>query len=142
MAELRTETSKDFQKKYIFFDLDGTLIDPALGFRNAWEFALKKYNISLMPGESSYSNIIRISSDKYDHGLHETQKPLNLMKCLISLVTVKGAIVLDPFAGSGTTCVAAKRLDRHYIGIEIDEKYVHIAQKRLFDELYENSLLS
>jgi len=45
MEELKTKNNKIFHKKYILFDLDGTLIDPALGFGNAWEFALKKYNI-------------------------------------------------------------------------------------------------
>jgi site-specific DNA-methyltransferase (adenine-specific) len=56
------------------------------------------------------------------------------MECLISLVTQKGATILDPFAGSGTTCLAAKRLGRHYIGIEIDGNYAETARKRVSDE--------
>ena len=120
-----------FQKPY---KTGGTLADNILQHNvGAWnENALIKYNgKSLFRGESEFSNIIRISPEKNDHGLHETQKPLKLMECLVSLVTVENAIVLDPFAGSGTTCLAAKRLNRGYIGIESDEKYFEIARKRL-----------
>ena len=53
------------------------------------------------------------------------------MECLVSLVTREEAIIIDPFAGSGTTCLAAKNLNRHYIGMEINENYANIAQKRL-----------
>jgi site-specific DNA-methyltransferase (adenine-specific) len=56
------------------------------------------------------------------------------MECLISLVTQKDAVVLDPFAGSGTTCLAAKKLDRHYIGVEVDSSYVEVARKRILDD--------
>jgi tRNA G10 N-methylase Trm11 len=52
----------------------------------------------------------------------------------ISLVTRKGAIILDPFAGSGTMCLAAKKLNRHYIGVEIDSAYVEAARKRILDD--------
>jgi site-specific DNA-methyltransferase (adenine-specific) len=62
------------------------------------------------------------------------------MECLISLVTQEGAIVLDPFAGSGTTCLAAKKLSRHYIGIEIDSDYVQTAKKRIFEDIAQLSL--
>jgi len=63
---------------------------------------------------------------------HPTVKPLKLMEYLCVLTkTPTGGIVLDPFVGSGTTCVAAKMLDRHYIGIELNEEYIKIAQNRL-----------
>ncbi|MBQ1250260.1 MAG: site-specific DNA-methyltransferase, partial [Clostridia bacterium] len=48
-------------------------------------------------------------------------------------VTTEGQTVLDPFAGSGTTCIAAQRLNRHYIGIEINEENFKIANSRLND---------
>lgn len=53
------------------------------------------------------------------------------MELLISLVTVEGQTVLDPFMGSGTTCLAAKNLNRHYIGIDIDPHCVRVAEERL-----------
>jgi len=62
---------------------------------------------------------------------HPTQKPLKLMELLIKYLSNKGDVVLDPFCGSGTTCVAAKKLGRKYIGIEIDEKYYKIALQRV-----------
>jgi len=62
---------------------------------------------------------------------HPTAKPLALCEYLIKLSTVEGAVVLDPFLGSGTTALAAQSLKRHFIGIEINPEYVAIAQRRL-----------
>lgn len=62
---------------------------------------------------------------------HPTVKPIKLMEYLIKLITPKGGVVLDPFAGSGSTGVAAKRLGFKFIGIEMNEEYVEIAKKRL-----------
>ena len=53
------------------------------------------------------------------------------MELLTALVTIEGQTVLDPFMGSGTTCLAAKRLNRHYIGIDIDAENVATAKERL-----------
>ena len=71
----------------------------------------------------------------YEHmtvkvGGHLTQKPEPLMSELVTLFTDEGELILDPFAGSGTTLVAAKRLGRKAIGIEREEKYCEIAAKR------------
>ena len=60
-----------------------------------------------------------------------TQKPVPLFECLMRQSTNPGEIVLDPFLGSGVTAVAAKRLGRKCIGVEIEERYVEIAAKRL-----------
>ncbi len=62
---------------------------------------------------------------------HPTTKPERLMCELVSKFTDPGETILDPFMGSGTTLVAAKRLGRKAIGIEINEKYCAIAAKRL-----------
>lgn len=72
----------------------------------------------------TYPNII---GNKY----HPTEKPVELMKDLILNSTNEGDIVLDPFMGSGTTCIAAKECNREYVGFEIDEKYFNIAKERL-----------
>jgi len=70
------------------------------------------------------------NSEKY-FGKHPTQKPINLMTDILSILTNKGDLVLDPFMGSGTTGVACKSIERNFIGIEIDEKYFDIAETRI-----------
>jgi DNA modification methylase len=63
--------------------------------------------------------------------LHPTQKPIALMQGLVGLFTDLGEVVLDAFAGSGTTLVVAKQLGRRAIGIEQDEAYCEVIAKRL-----------
>lgn len=63
--------------------------------------------------------------------LHPTQKPLRLIKRLVEASSNEGDIVLDPFAGSGSTQVACIHLNRHYIGIEMDTNYYQMASKRI-----------
>ncbi len=114
-----------FQKPY---PVGGTLADNILinnvGAYN--EEALIGYGIEP-------NNILTIPNNSKDRGLHPTQKPLNLMKILIDLTTTENQVVLDPFCGSGTTLVASIDLKRKYIGIERDENYCAIAQKRIED---------
>lgn len=62
---------------------------------------------------------------------HPTQKPTEIFERLIRLTTKKGDAVLDPFLGSGTTAVAAKRLGRVYVGIERDDNFFATAQERV-----------
>jgi site-specific DNA-methyltransferase (adenine-specific) len=62
---------------------------------------------------------------------HPTVKPIELMKYLIKLITPPGGTVLDPFNGSGSTGCAAVELGYEYIGCELDENYVEIAQRRI-----------
>jgi site-specific DNA-methyltransferase (adenine-specific) len=121
-----------FQKPY---KTGGTIADNVLKYGvGAWnenafsDSGYGEYN------DIASSNVLSFAFEKGDRGLHEAQKPLKLIECLISLVTQKDAIVLDPFAGSGTTCLAAKKLARHFIGVEINRGYVEIARKRIADE--------
>lgn len=72
--------------------------------------------------------------EKGEYNLHKTVKPLALCQYLIALTTREGQVVLDPFLGSGTTAVAAKRIKRKYVGVELNYEYVQIAMKRLLDE--------
>lgn len=63
---------------------------------------------------------------------HPCAKPINFWCLLLQRTSIfKKDIILDPFCGSGTTCVAAKMLGRRYIGIDISEKYCEIARQRL-----------
>jgi site-specific DNA-methyltransferase (adenine-specific) len=62
---------------------------------------------------------------------HPTQKPEKLLAKIILASSKPGDLVFDPFNGSGTSAVVAKKLERHYLGIELDETYCCLAQKRL-----------
>jgi site-specific DNA-methyltransferase (adenine-specific) len=73
----------------------------------------------------------KIGPDDRDRTGHETQKPLALMEALVRDFTDEGDLVLDPFAGSGTTGVACRRLGRRFLGWERDPKYAAIAEKRI-----------
>jgi len=65
---------------------------------------------------------------------HPAPFPVELPARLIELYTYRGDLVLDPFLGSGTTAVAAVRSGRHYVGYDMDESYVRIAEERVADE--------
>jgi len=92
--------------------------------------------------ELLWTNIKRNSVKKYTvqwNGLlgkewkryHPTQKPIKLIKRIVKDYSNENDLILDPFLGSGTTAVACKSLKRDFIGIEINPKYVEIANKRL-----------
>ena len=83
---------------------------------------------SLIRG-SRDANIFKFSKTHNKH--HPTEKPLDLNEYLISKFSDEGETILDPFMGSGTTGVAAKNLNRDFIGIELDETYFNIAKERI-----------
>lgn len=64
---------------------------------------------------------------------HPCQLPIHLLERLILMTTDEGDVVLDPFIGTGTAAVSAKRLARRYIGVDIDDKYVKISGENLKD---------
>lgn len=71
---------------------------------------------------------------------HPTQKPTEIFERIIRLTTKEGDAVLDPFLGSGTTAVAAERLNRIYVGIEKDKRFYSVAENRLKHIAKEQSL--
>lgn len=73
------------------------------------------------------------TKDSNGKNLHDTEKPIELMKILISNSSNENEIVLDPFMGIGSTGIASKQLNRNFIGYELDETYFNIAKKRLED---------
>jgi len=86
----------------------------------------KLYEEKRFPSSIQYFN----NRDK-ERGYHPTQKPVALLEYLIKTYTNEGDTVLDFTMGSGSTGVAAKNLNRNFIGIEKDDKYFQIAQKRI-----------
>jgi site-specific DNA-methyltransferase (adenine-specific) len=65
------------------------------------------------------------------HGFHPTQKPLNLVRRALLASTQEGDLVFDPFCGSGTTAVAAKELDRSFVGAELEREFCELASRRI-----------
>lgn len=76
-------------------------------------------------------SVLVFPSDKQTSKLHPTQKPVALMEYLIRTYTNEGMTILDNCMGSGTTGVACVNTGRNFIGIEMDEKYFHIAKDRI-----------
>jgi len=72
---------------------------------------------------------------------HCTVKPISVMSWLVRLVSKEGDIVLDPFAGSFTTGVACKMLNRNFIGIEQNEEYCQIGRARIKNCIVELKLI-
>ena len=71
------------------------------------------------------------TKDENGKNLHDTEKPVELMKILVENSSQVGELVLDPFVGIGATAIACKELDRQYIGVELDEHYYNIAVNRI-----------
>jgi DNA modification methylase len=92
-------------------DLKGFVFQPQMGYTNVWQ------------------DIDFYAEDR----IHRTQKPLKLIERLLLASSLPGQIVLDPFAGSGTTAVASKRLKRRCIAVEIDEVMAEQANRRIAD---------
>jgi len=98
------------------------------------------FELAWINREHGYNRIYRvmhggvINNDQY-YGerkrWHPTQKPINLMRLILEDFSKPNDIILDPFCGSGTTCIAAALIGRRYIGIDIDEQYCEISRKRI-----------
>ena len=103
---------------------------------SAFELAFYGYRKSPWFGDTDPKRRNVFVADSYRYGQpgkvnHPTQKPLGLMRKIVESICPSGGVVLDPFMGSGTTGVACAQTGRRFIGIEIDEGYFAIAQKRI-----------
>lgn len=79
------------------------------------------------------SNVLYMPTECYNQH-HSAVFPVDLPEWFIKLFTDPGDLILDPFNGSGTTCVAAKRLNRDYLGIDINQSYCQLAANRIQQE--------
>lgn len=131
-------TSKRFcsRYEYVFFftkkkeDYTFNLEDvkiPALNYRP------DRYK-SQLKNPTDVWRISLVSGNSIERTEHPAQYPEELIERIIKVGTQEGDLVLDPFMGSGTTAVVAKRLGRKYVGYEIEQEYLDIAKKRLENE--------
>lgn len=114
--------NKGGKKREYFFDYEyskvgdfsyDTLKAPGKQMRTVWDISNNKEKTELA------------------YGKHPTQKPIRILKRMIKLSSHEGDLMLTPFAGAGSECVAAKMTGRRYIGIEMEEEYYQIAEERL-----------
>ncbi|WP_317178483.1 site-specific DNA-methyltransferase [Pectobacterium sp. HCp5_1] len=99
---------------------------------NVLEHGLGAYNQSLFEEYMGhFNNVLEIGMSPREGGFHDAQKPVKLLETLISLVTIPGQVVLDPFAGSGSTAIAARNIGRDFIMIEKDMGIFSIMNERL-----------
>jgi len=143
LKDLQTEAEKVgfvFQQLLVWRKNSAT---PNRYYMNQLEFILMlRKGAAKDINDMSFSNCLScpniIGKDKLN--MHPTAKPIPLMQILIKQSSNEGQLVLDPFAGGGSTLIAAKRLDRKYIGFEIDPKYYDIASKALANTEYQLNL--
>ncbi len=113
--KVRTYLNRDLKQDYEYLKQDYEDLrrpfNPESNFTDVWTF-------NIMGGKESL-------------GKHPTQKPLKIIERIIKTSSKQNQIILDPFMGSGTTAVACKQLGRNFIGFEISQEYVDIANKRL-----------
>lgn len=88
----------------------------------------------LLPGKRPV-DVIRSQRVNGAELVHPNEKPVDLMRQLIESTTAPGSLILDPFAGSGSTLVAAALTGRQYIGIELDPQHHATAQQRTLDAI-------
>lgn len=85
-------------------------------------------------------NIQTPSKNEKIYGKHPTQKPIKLLERIILASTSENDLIFDPFSGSATTGVAAIKLNRRFIGCELEDEYIKLSIKRLKDALEENQI--
>ena len=113
-----------------------TISKPNIDFGGGWKSADNEYNDAGNASRFFKSIIYQPKASKAErnkgvNNFHTTVKPVKLMEYLIEMVTPENGTVLDPFMGSGTTGVACVNTNRSFIGIEMDDKYFKIAEKRI-----------
>ena len=126
IIEQDDETEKSVSKRFLY------QAKASKAERNAGCEGLEEKKIKHGLHSTSFIGDKEYKTNTVGSNNHPTVKPLKLMEYLCTLTkTPTGGIVLDPFAGSGSTCIAAKRTGRPFIGIEKEQEYCKIAEARL-----------
>lgn len=135
-----------YENKYkydlLIWDKQKTSMKSTKFFANDIEYIVRIYesgvslNKIMVTDGSKADSTYYLKSQKYNQpkGIHETEKPLELIKKLVELSSNEGDCVMDHFIGSGTTAIACMNTNRNFIGFELDKGYYEIAQKRIQQE--------
>jgi len=121
------------KRKDYYFDLDAVRIPYDAATKKARSRSIfigaKWLEVGYNPKDLwSVSRLHREHAERVDH---PTQKPLEIIERMLKASCPAGGVVLDPFMGSGTTALAARRLGRHFVGFELNRDYCEIIQQRL-----------
>jgi site-specific DNA-methyltransferase (adenine-specific) len=121
------------KRKDYYFDLDAVRIPYDAETKKARSRSIfvgaKWLEVGYNPKDLwSVSRLHREHAERVDH---PTQKPLEIIERMLKASCPPGGTVLDPFMGSGTTALAARRLGRHFVGFELNQDYCEIIQQRL-----------
>ncbi len=95
------------------------------------ELAWTSFSSAVRKFKFRWNGMLQEDMKHKEQRYHPTQKPVKLFMEILERYSKPGDVVLDPFLGSGTTAIAAKRLGRHFIGIELSPEYCEIARKRI-----------
>ena len=120
-------------KKNYIFNSDDIMVEAKTGAKRKLIDYRKNppqpYNTKKVPGNVWEFARVRYRMEEYEN--HPTQKPIALLERIIRASSNEGDMVLDPFSGSFTTAFVAKKLQRNFIGIELQDEYVKIGLRRL-----------
>ena len=86
--------------------------------------------------DTNHNNIWKSKAKRNSGKLHACEKPVDILERIIKTSSNEGDVVLDCFAGSGSTGIACINTNRNFIGIELDDKYFKIAYDRIFKNIY------
>ena len=131
ISDVKSNKIESFRMK-----IRGIHADPYGGQAGGRQIQLDKYGFTIIRinGDRLKKDIIESPVESIKNTKHPAIYPLYVIQEIIKLLTNIGDLVLDPFVGSGTTCIAARNLKRNYIGIEINPEYIKYANERLQQE--------